>query len=189
MPYLVSMKPDEKQRLRQMMKGILREMNPAVRFDASLKIRAHLEGWSHWIEAECACVFHPMQVEPAFLDPWPQSKTLIFPRVVGESLSLHLVSQPEQLVEGRFGLREPAEELPCVGEPGVLILVPGVAFDRSGMRLGRGAGYYDRLLSGYSGVKAGLCFDEQLVDAVPGEDHDVRMDYIITQSGIFFCGH
>jgi 5-formyltetrahydrofolate cyclo-ligase len=187
MPYLFSMNPDEKQRLRQRMKGILHGMSPADRVTASAKIRSHLETWSVWVQAEKACVFHPMPVEPGFLHPWPEGKILIFPRVVGECLSLHLVLRSEDLVEGRFGVKEPAEETPQVCESLDLILVPGVAFDRAGMRLGRGGGYYDRLLQSYTGIKAGICFEEQVVEAVPGEDHDVAVDYLITPSGILTC--
>jgi 5-formyltetrahydrofolate cyclo-ligase len=61
-----------------------------------------------------------------------------------------------------------------------LALVPGVAFDVRGGRLGRGRGFYDRLLAGVSGAKCGVAFDEQIVDAVPAGPLDIRLNCILT---------
>ena len=65
-----------------------------------------------------------------------------------------------------------------------LILVPGVAFDLSGHRLGRGKGFYDRLLANARGVKCGVAFDEQIVKAVAAGTHDIRMDFILTPTRV-----
>ena len=65
-----------------------------------------------------------------------------------------------------------------------LFLVPGVAFDKSGNRLGYGKGYYDQLLHNTTGLKIGICFDCQVVDAIPNETHDIKMDIIVTESRI-----
>jgi len=61
-----------------------------------------------------------------------------------------------------------------------LILVPGVAFDLRGGWLGRGRGFYDRLLAGFHGIKCGVAFDEQMVEEVPTGTLDVRMDFVLT---------
>ncbi len=61
-----------------------------------------------------------------------------------------------------------------------LVLVPGVAFDLCGRRLGRGRGFFDRLLAEAGGLKCGIAFDEQIVPAIPVESHDVQMDFILT---------
>ena len=58
--------------------------------------------------------------------------------------------------------------------------MPGVAFDVSGGRTGRGAGFYDRLLSRITGPRCGVAFDEQIVDKVPSESHDLRMNHLLT---------
>jgi len=65
-----------------------------------------------------------------------------------------------------------------------LIIVPGVAFDRAGGRVGRGGGFYDRLLPQYSALRAGICFDFQYLEAVPAEEHDIRMDWVVTDTRI-----
>ena len=60
------------------------------------------------------------------------------------------------------------------------IVVPGVAFSLDGRRLGRGRGFYDRLLASVRGIKCGVAFDEQIVDAIPADGQDIRLDYILT---------
>jgi 5-formyltetrahydrofolate cyclo-ligase len=66
--------------------------------------------------------------------------------------------------------------------------IPALAFDRRGNRLGRGGGFYDRLLAKYSiGTKVGVCYDFQLIEDVPSEDHDYVMDFILSPSGLFKC--
>jgi len=82
---------------------------------------------------------------------------------------------------GPFNIREPKPD--CAKVPFVdfdLVLVPGTAFDLRGNRLGRGMGFYDRLLAKIRGVKCGLGFDEQIAVEIPVEPHDVRMDFILT---------
>ena len=85
------------------------------------------------------------------------------------------------IATGAFGIREPAARCPEISLNRLdLILVPGVAFDLHGRRLGRGKGYYDRLLAGVRGVKCGIAFDEQMVNDVPAGPSDVRMDFMVT---------
>ena len=67
----------------------------------------------------------------------------------------------------------------------LVLLVPGLAFDRSGGRLGRGGGYYDRWLAGFSGVTAALCRDGLLMDAIPRLSHDLAVDLVITETGLY----
>lgn len=89
--------------------------------------------------------------------------------------------------EGKFGVAEPVH--PDWTSPGSasVILVPGLAFDREGNRLGHGLGYYDQLLNGMSGTKIGLTFSFQLVEAIPREAHDIPVDMVITEEGVQTC--
>ena len=80
-------------------------------------------------------------------------------------------------------MREPAatcEEIPL--NKFDLMLVPGVAFDLSGNRLGRGQGFYDRILAEASGIKCGVAHDFQLLEKIPAEPHDAKVDFIFTPS-------
>ena len=83
---------------------------------------------------------------------------------------------------GGFGIHEPRGE--AYEGPLDLIILPGVAFDRDGGRLGFGKGCYDRFLAGIKSCKIGLCYGAQLIDCVECEEHDVRMDMIVTEDEI-----
>ena len=113
-------------------------------------------------------------------------KRTVLPRVDEEKhiLELYEIKDVRELTDGYMGIPEPqrsAESPVAIGEVD-LVIVPGAAFDASGNRLGYGAGYYDILLSGRRRVTPviGLAYEEQIVDAVPAEEHDVRVDLIVT---------
>lgn len=89
-------------------------------------------------------------------------------------------------VVGRFGVREPAAGLAEMDVGGLdLAIVPGVAFSRKGGRIGRGKGYYDRLLAHFHGTACGVGFDQQMVPEVPVEPHDVTLNLVVTPSAVF----
>jgi 5-formyltetrahydrofolate cyclo-ligase len=104
----------------------------------------------------------------------------VVPRIEGEHLVLHAYD-PARLVRHRFGMLEPAADLPVV-DPATLdvALVPGVAFDRRGGRLGFGGGYYDRFLLTTPALRVGITYDECLADTLPCGEHDQRMDWVVT---------
>jgi 5-formyltetrahydrofolate cyclo-ligase len=90
------------------------------------------------------------------------------------------------LATGKFGILEPTlgAVRPAAAEEIDVVLVPGLAFDETGSRLGHGLGYFDRLLRQTSGVKIALAFNFQILDEVPAEAHDVRMDFIVTETRV-----
>lgn len=97
------------------------------------------------------------------------------------------VERPDiQLVAGAFGVHEPSEACPEIASTELdWVLVPGVAFDEEGGRLGRGKGHYDRwLLGGTKGIRCGIGFEEQIVPKVPLEPHDIRLHYVITPARV-----
>lgn len=110
-------------------------------------------------------------------------KRLIFPRMRGRQLDLVETASRDELLPGPFGILEPSgDHTVAIGEVDLLV-VPGVVFDRAGHRIGYGKGFYDRLLHGAEhACKAGIAFDFQLVEALPVEAHDVRMDLLVTES-------
>ena len=116
--------------------------------------------------------------------------TVVVPFCVGDDLKLFRLQSMEQLARGAFGIQEPRIELRedptffVAPQEVEVTLVPGVAFDAQGGRLGHGRGYYDRLLSAFlpTRTKIGLAFDCQIVEQVPTDPHDVAMDAIVTES-------
>lgn len=119
-------------------------------------------------------------------------KRLAFPvtRPEGGRLDFHWVEDLGQLTPGRFGILEPDAAPGTRVDPKDLdvIAVPGVAFDRSGRRLGYGGGYYDRLLASPSTrpkCVLGIAFDSQILDEVPHDDRDAPMDGVVAESTVY----
>jgi 5-formyltetrahydrofolate cyclo-ligase len=112
------------------------------------------------------------------------AKIVLFPVVCPEGLEFRQIDDPDMLRKGAFSIPEPDVACP-IHSPGEadIIVIPGVAFDLSGRRIGYGKGYYDRALHQLEGKGrlVGLCYDFQIVGEIPGEPHDVRMDMIITE--------
>ena len=178
---------DQKQSLRREAKQTLAEL-PGLRSQtAGMAVLGHLAMWIDWHRAKTVAAYCSLPSEPHVLSPWPEGKTVLLPRIEGDRLELHRVSGPGDLVEGEFGIFQPRPDSPRVEPEADFILVPGLAFDPAGGRLGRGGGFYDRFLAGFQGVKVGVCFPELVVDEIPMEAHDIRMDFVATSEGIICC--
>ena len=99
-----------------------------------------------------------------------------------------LLCEKEQLSEQDvFGT---VMSCPPAGQPEACpeaLLVPALAYSREGVRLGRGSGYYDRVLKNYGGTRIGVCFDEQLCFEVPEENHDQKVEVVVTEKQVIFC--
>lgn len=113
-----------------------------------------------------------------------EHKQIWLPKVVGPDLEIRAYEGDSSLEHGHFGVSEPTGLLCPDPENIDIVLVPGVAFSRSGARMGYGKGFYDRLLPKLRAKKVGFAFDFQLFDHIPTEEHDEQMDLIITNSGI-----
>jgi 5-formyltetrahydrofolate cyclo-ligase len=118
-------------------------------------------------------------------------KRLLWPRVHEEGpMTFARADRVESLVPGRYGVREPAPAVPseALGSD-VLVLAPGVAFDSSGGRLGRGRGFWDRALGEARGaIVFGVGYELQFVQHVPSEPHDRLVDAVLTEVGLRRCG-
>ncbi len=118
-----------------------------------------------------------------FVNKWYKDKVVLLPCVQGDDLVLRQYSGPDCMVAGeQFGIGEPQGPEWTDLDKVDLIIVPGVAFDSHGNRMGRGRGFYDRLLkSTPNAVKVGVAFDFQLLDRIPVEPHDVPMDCVLSE--------
>jgi 5-formyltetrahydrofolate cyclo-ligase len=132
--------------------------------------------------------FSPIQKEALwFRSLFVKSQKIAVPHIIDESHMKFFEVGINEIIEGRIGLKLTEQQLVHEVVPDVL-LVPGLAFDKSRNRLGRGRGYYDRYLQSFSGIKVGVCFELQLVDKVPVDEFDVELDYLITEKNIYNKG-
>lgn len=143
-----------------------------------------LERTAAFLVADRILMYHSLPDELStleFIEKWSNRKQFFLPRVNGVNLEL-LPYRRTNLRHGAFNIEEPEGDEIVAAELMELIVVPGVAFDRQGNRVGRGKGFYDRLLSQTKALTVGVGYDFQLFDEVPAEPHDTPMDVIITES-------
>jgi len=142
-------------------------------------------------QARTVALFDAMASEPDLGPLWggkEEGRRFVYPRVEGERLVLIEVPDRSALVPAGpgFRFREPALIPERIVDPAAvdLVLTPGLAFTRAGLRLGRGGGFYDRLLASLSPhtAKLGVCFELQIVSAIPTEPHDLPLDAVITEA-------
>ncbi|MBO7132846.1 MAG: 5-formyltetrahydrofolate cyclo-ligase [Bacteroidales bacterium] len=172
----------DKKELRKHIKA-LKKQHTAEQLEAqSNAIMQKLEKHSDFAKAKIVMLYYslPDEVQTAeFIAKWRSIKQIILPTVVGDDIVPVKLDDSTTFAKGDFNIQEPQSE-PYTGGYD-LIVVPGVAFDRNGNRLGRGRGYYDRFLCNHANVKKiGICFDFQLVDEIPTEPTDIKMDEIIS---------
>ena len=174
--------------LRKEIRERLKALTPEQRAAAAGRACALLEQQAVWKRAELIFFYAPM---PEEIDIWPLlgdamagGKTVALPRFDSATqryVACQILDVAKDLSQGRFGIREPGGH--CIAVPPNrldLVLVPGVAFDLQGRRLGRGKGFYDQLLVSVRGTTCGVAFDEQIVEAIPVEPHDVHLNCILT---------
>jgi len=185
----------EKRDLRGEMRAKARRVGDKERALAGELICRLFHTVSHWSEVDTVLFYHPLPGEPDIRPLIERAlgagKTVALPRFDEESKTYRPVvveSLDEDLGDGKFGVKEPLASCVEIAMGSVdQILVPGVAFDEAGRRLGRGVGYYDRILEGVAGDRVGIAFDWQMAERVPEETHDVRMDRIVTPSRYLLC--
>jgi 5-formyltetrahydrofolate cyclo-ligase len=120
-----------------------------------------------------------------------ERKTVCVPKVISKEAGMKAVriNSFVELKPGRFGILEPGESCPEVPKQDIdLVLVPGLAFDRKGGRIGYGAGFYDRFLMDCrkTTLKVGVAYDFQVLSKVPTDELDVRLDAIVTNQEVIF---
>lgn len=183
---------DAKQAQREQVRARRRSLPTTVRRRAEEAITARLVTLAEHVPGAIA-VYAATQEEvdvAAAAQAWLETgRTLALPRVVGAGvLELRAVSSlAAELQVGAFGIREPHDGCPEVPLDEVgLIVVPGVAFDVDGGRLGYGGGFYDRLLPTLPGARTvGVCFEVQLVDRVVTGPEDVPVDAVVTEDAVY----
>ncbi len=186
----------DKAEVRKQMREMKRTVPMEEKLRRSERILRRVEQLPQFQEARVVLMYWSMADEVQthdFVERWYREKTVLLPCVDGDDLRLRQYTGPECMVAGeQFGIGEPAgrDRLGAAGSEEWtdlkavdMIIVPGVAFDRQRNRMGRGRGFYDRMLkSTPNAVKVGIAYDFQLMDSIPTEPHDVKMDEVITEN-------
>ncbi len=148
-------------------------------------IHSTLLARSEWQKAETICLYISTPDEVDTRKLLRENKSFVVPRVSGSQLVLCEVGQRDDLVEGAYGILEAKLACPTRDSSSVdVFIVPGVAFDRYGFRLGRGKGYYDRLLQGVKATKIALSYSFQIVPRLPHKKYDIPMDVVISEKEV-----
>ncbi|RLB74537.1 MAG: 5-formyltetrahydrofolate cyclo-ligase [Deltaproteobacteria bacterium] len=159
----------------------------------SQQVQQQLIASDCFVRAESLALYSPIHnevvTEQIFAAARKVNKKVYYPRVAGDEFAFFEVATLEELVTGAFGVAEPVSAAKISVADLDLVVVPGVAFDLHGYRLGYGRGFYDRQLVGKptGTVSVGLCFNLQLYDSLPVETHDQAMDFIATETRFIPC--
>lgn len=183
---------EAKATLRVSVRNAVSNLTPELRARAAEQIVQTISRHPIWLTAKTVMLFSPLPDEPPIGELLPrclhEGKTACLPRfrAGADSYEAAIVRDPDvDLQPARFGIPEPIPE--CAALPLNqldLVFVPGVAFAPCGARLGRGRGFYDRILAAVSRERVGIAFSEQLLASVPMEGHDVHLTGVVTPA----CG-
>lgn len=175
----------DKKSIRKEVRERLRRVDAVSRAEASEHIFGMVESLPEFCAAATVALYMPLSDEPSTLGLAARlqgCKRVVVPRVEGDDMEFCDL-RPETLREGYCGIAEPSPDaVPCAVGDIDFMVVPGVAFTVDGRRLGRGKGFYDRYLSrdGFRAFTVGVCFGVQIVDSLPAEPHDRRVDKVLS---------
>jgi 5-formyltetrahydrofolate cyclo-ligase len=174
-----------KQRLRDEVKRL------AAPADASAVIQRRLIAQDWWAAAFQTGIYRSMPNEPStealLADLWARGAQVAVPMRRGTEYAWGWVDANARWRKQAHGILEPVKASIAAPSDLRVIVVPGLAFDAQGGRLGHGRGHFDRLLAQSGALLVGLCFENRLVETVPMEAHDVRMDVVATEKRMLFA--
>ena len=179
-----------KNELRKIYKLKRREMTVEEVEVKSKKACKHFLESDLYKNADTLMLYMPLGKETDTTDiincAFSDGKKVAFPvtdEASGDITPCYATAQTE-FSKGGFSVREPDVKVVAKPEDFDIIIVPGIAFDVQGNRIGFGKGCYDKLLVKTNALKIGFCYDLQIFDNIPTEEFDIKMDYIITEKGI-----
>lgn len=156
----------------------------------STRLLSKLEDHPIFVKAKTILFYYSLPDEVQtheFIERWKKEKDIVLPVVVGETeLELRQYTGHQDMAKGAFGIEEPVGEAFETFQDIDLAVVPGVSFDTHGNRLGRGKGYYDRLLPKIKAYKIGICYGFQVSEEIPVDKYDFPMNEVYTEEGPLF---
>lgn len=181
----------EKHEIRRKIKSLRLMLSDEEKESAAEEVFAQLEKTAAFLMADHILMYNSLADElptRSFLRKWNGRKHFYLPRVNGVNLDI-LPYDRTRLELGSFHIEEPTGDDTVDPSTLEMIVVPAVAYDRKGNRMGRGKGFYDRLLADTRATKVGVGYEFQVFDQIPVESHDIPMDLVITQSSYIVINH
>lgn len=181
---LLEIKKMKKEDIRRKIRASKSLLSEDEKKSAAERVFSRLEELAAFMLSDRILMYHSLPDELStvdFISKWSDRKSFFLPRVNGVGLDI-LPYDRSTLSLGAFHIEEPqGDELTSIDDI-EMVVVPAVAYDRMGNRVGRGKGYYDRLMVDSKALKVGVGYDFQLVDEIETEEHDIPVDIVITES-------
>ena len=187
-------KQEEKQRLRQTMRKLERQLSEKYKCSSSLAICAHLLAMPEYQAAGTVFCFvgtaREVDTRPVLEHALRAGKRLCVPLCTAPGImELRQITSLDDLAPGAYGILEPRPECPVVNADEVdLSILPCLTCNHLGQRLGKGGGYYDRFLSHYRGGTVLLCREKLIREEIPVEPHDYPIPWVLTEAGLYEDG-
>lgn len=175
-----------KKAIRQQICELKKGISPIQKLSQSNAVFSQIELLPEFKKANNILIYWSLPDElptQEFINKWCKKKQFLLPAIVENTIVIKKYSSIEPLMIGAYGIMEPNTLNDYIGEI-ELGIIPGIAFDEHKNRLGRGKGYYDRLLNEKKLLKIGVCFDIQLVTTIEISLHDVKMDKVVSPTQI-----
>lgn len=185
---------EEKQNLRRVMRELERGLSPRYRRASSLAICTHMLGMPEYQAADTVFCFvgteREIDTRPILEDVLQRGKTLCVPLCVCPGyFEVRQITELSQLVPGMMGILEPTQDCPLVDTDSIdFAIIPCLACNHAGQRLGKGGGYYDRFLSHYRGGTVMVCQEKLIREEIPVEPHDYPIHWVLTETCLYEDG-
>ena len=186
----------DKKEIRALMRAQKAALTPEFVEDYSARVTERFVAQPFYRDAKALYAYltfnQELRTDGLIRRAWADGKRVAVPRVLGKGvMEFYYIDSFEGFITSSFGVPEPPEDpAKLADEDEVLLLMPGLAFDRAHNRVGYGGGFYDRYLerlhtAGRRVFKPALAYDFQIVDHIPANEHDIRVDAVLTADGMF----
>lgn len=173
----------EKSEIRHQMLSIREHQNPEELAEKSKRIVEHIRSLEEYLNAKCVAIYAPIRGEVDLLRLKDDGKKIVYPKVISmANSSMDFFEEGTHLVETAFSLWEPTGAYVSKNDID-LILIPGLAFTKTGKRIGYGKGFYDLFLKDFSGSMIGVAYGFQIVEEFATHDQDIRIPQVVTEEG------